>query len=180
MAKKKCLTEHSSSRVALSKDRRGTPTSEGWSPFSSTRIELLVTAAANFWHILTGGQGEVLCALAHIGRTSFQTVKYFQENFLWTWILASSHNWTSTKTINEDIWSSWLAATFYWDVCLLVCTPFAKITYTLTSPLTSFEQFLRALREAVSWFIVLCLSIKRKLRALTFSVFISVDSVGDH
>ena len=47
MAKKKMPPEHSSSRVALSKDRRGTPTSEGRSPFGSTRIELLVTAAAN-------------------------------------------------------------------------------------------------------------------------------------
>ena len=40
--------------------------------------------------------------------------------------------------------------------CVFNCTyPFSKITHILTYPLTSLEQFLRAIWEAVSWPIVL-------------------------
>ena len=38
----------------------------------------------------------------------------------------------------------------YQDVCLAAHTHLAKATNTLTSPLTSLEQFLRALWEGVS------------------------------
>lgn len=38
---------------------------------------------------------------------------------------------------------------------LVAQTPFAQVTYILTSPFTSLEQFLRAVWKAVSWAIVL-------------------------
>lgn len=58
-------------------------------------------------------------------------------------ILASPHFEKSTKIINDGTCSLWLAIPFRRlaaallckDVCLIVCTPFTKITYVLTSPI---------------------------------------------
>ena len=69
---------------------------------------------------------EAFCALGKTGRTGLQKVRDFQEKILWTQFLASSHTQKSTNILNRDLWSSWLAASLYRDVCLTARTHLTK------------------------------------------------------
>ena len=53
-------------------------------------------------------RNEALCALGKTGRTGYSG-SCFQEKILWAQILGSSHIWKSTKIINRNIFSLWLA-----------------------------------------------------------------------
>ena len=80
-------------------------------------------------------------------------------------IIVSSHIQKSTKILHGDVCSSWLAVTctrlaeIFCEKYMLDCmhSPFTKITYILTFPPASLEQFLRAIWDAVSQAAVLIL-----------------------
>ena len=104
-------------------------------------------------------RNKVSCALGKTGRTGFKRVQYFQEEVLWARILASCHIYKSTKIVNSDICSSWLATTLCQNVCLTARTRLSTKTICNTDrPTSSLKQFLRAIWEAVApWGIVLIL-----------------------
>ena len=96
-------------------------------------------------------RNKISCALGKTGRTGFKRVQYFQEEVLWARILASCHIYKSTKIVNSDICSSWLATTLCQNVCLTARTRLSTKTICNTDPPTSsLKQFLRAIWEAVA------------------------------
>ena len=98
------------------------------------------------------------CAPGKAGRTGLQIVRCFQEKIWWASSFASPRIQKSTKIINGDFCTSWLAPSLSPNVCLIACDPPSlKSHITLTYPPASLEQLLRALWNAVSWAIVLIL-----------------------
>ena len=126
-------------------------------------------------------RNEALCALGKTGTTGLQIVRYFQEKILWAQFLVSSHIQKSTKTNNRDICSSWLAATFCQNVCLIARIPLHQNhIYIDLSSSTSLEQFLRTIWEAVSQSIVLILPQIKLNSQFSRCAFFSVDKLFIH
>ena len=107
-------------------------------------------------------RNEALGALRKTGGTGLQRVRYFQELILWAQFL---HLLISRKHYTFSSWwhlllvtSSNLHKTFCKNMCLIVCIlPSPKSHIYWPSPPTSLEQFLRAIRNAVSQAAVLIL-----------------------
>ena len=76
------------------------------------------------------------------------------------------------ENYNCDICSSWLAATFYQNVCLIACTPFTKIIYIYWSPHSpiALEQFLRAIWGCLQTIVLS--NPKIKLKLIAFMLYI--------
>ena len=83
--------------------------------------------------------------------------RYFQEKFFMKLYSCIFPTWKSTRSINEDVCSSWLAATFYWDECLISGTHHQTHIYTDLPHPHLFRTVLSAFWETVSWATVLSL-----------------------
>ena len=107
-------------------------------------------------------RNEALCALGKTSRTGLQILRYFQEVILWAWFL---HLLIPRKVLKCFMVSLLLmtSSNLHGNSRILLqknvlhCTysSFTQITYILTFPPTSLEQFLRDIWNAVSWSIVL-------------------------
>lgn len=93
----------------------------------------------------------------------FSGKKSYEPNFLIYSYLES------TKIINGDICSSWLA-TASTEVCACAYPLLKNHIYISTDPLTTSEQFLRAIWEAISQAIVPLALNKTQLTVLTLCV----------
>ena len=66
-------------------------------------------------------------------------------------ILSSPHIWKSTKIINSDICSLWLAANLCQNVYLTASTPFTKVIYNFDLPLCLFGAFSQSYLKCYLW-----------------------------
>ena len=126
----------------------------------------------------SGWRNEALCAggEGETGRSGLQIVRYFQEPILYTQFLYLLICRKALKSFMETIVScdqqkASRGLRQLSGKCLLDCiySPFPKITYILTFPATSLEQFLWG---SVSWAAVLMLPPNKiYLITLTFCIF---------
>ena len=122
---------------------RGLLNKEHCPPSSSIRTKSSATADDDrqdtLKNILSEDQDEALCS-GKTGRTIPQTVLYFQEKFLWTWIFPYlEKHFKKKKSINWGVCSSWPAATSYQDGCSLHVPPSPKPHMYWPPLLTSWE-----------------------------------------
>ena len=113
-----------------------------------------------------------------LAEQTFLRTRYFQERFFEPSSCISSYL-DSTKIINGDICSSWLAASLCQNVHLTACTSFTKIIYNTDFPSISLEWFLRAIWYVVSCAIVLILTPTILNSQLSHCAVFSVNSHGD-